>query len=94
MMQKRFEKEFQAYMKQVYSGLPIDSAQYKVCRVVFYSGAHTLISAKETGSPTLEFITDMVEEVRDGLKLASHFAKDGIQPEETLADLIESREDD
>ncbi len=89
-MSMTIEKEFKNFMQQVYSKVPVNSSQYKTSRVVFYSGAFMLTHSQDA-EQNVDELMKTVSELRDVLKLASEFAKKGIQPEDTLADYVEGK---
>lgn len=79
------EKEFKHAMKTTYSKVPVGSPQYKISRVLFYMGAVAALSYQDSGD---FFWKELMEDVG----LAAKMAEKGLQPENTFADLVESRE--
>lgn len=82
------ETDFLSAMKKVFPEVEKDSPQFKSSRLLFYMGAFNMITSKEMGK-TKEELLGSVNELRDALKLAVHFGKKGIPPEDTLADYAE-----
>lgn len=90
-MQSVFETEFRSYMAQVFPDVPKGSTQYKISRVIFYSGGHSMV--QKVGERSEQEGDSVVKELANDLGLAIKFAKDGVAPEDTLEDLVESREE-
>ena len=87
----KIESEFKNAMAMVYPTLEKDSIQYKTSRVLFYMGAHVMVTSKRIGSTQNEVAKASLE-LYEALKLSVHFAKKGLHPEDTLADYVEGKE--
>lgn len=82
------EKEFIEFMAAAYPMAAKESRQYKTSRLVFYSGAFTLVTTKKAGE-TVKDLDAVVTDLKTAIALATELTKKGISPEETLADYAE-----
>lgn len=87
----KIEQEFLNAMKHVYPTVEKDSPQFKSSRLLFYMGAYTMVTAKSFGQE-LGKLKEVVDELRESMRFANSFAKKGLQPEDTLADYVEGKD--
>lgn len=77
----KIEQEFRAAMVKLYPKLPLESPQAKTARLMFYMGALRMLTPGKTEQDAAR----LVQEVCAALEQAAKVARQGIQPEETLA---------